>query len=61
MTGSCLPLSPFCSASSLRKINGNIPSIKDWLSRRHMWVLAPMAASGFCQLLLTLMKFAALA
>lgn len=43
----------FCSTSSLRKINGNIPLAEGWLGSRHTWGLAPHRVCASCQHSLT--------
>lgn len=50
------PAIRFCSMSSLRKINGNVPVAEDWLGSRHTWILAPHSVGGSCQRSLMLTK-----
>lgn len=50
------PAIRFCSTSSLRKINGNVPVAEDWLGSRHTWILAPHSVGGSCQCSLMLTK-----
>lgn len=50
VTGSCLAFG-FCSTSSFRKINGNIPLAEGWLGSRH--TVALHSVCGSCQHSLT--------